>query len=79
MIAPTPKTDHRLKADPAKGGTTKMLPKQAANTQKPGGTAHAVKGGAPGPKHASGGPVIRGVSTTKPARAGHTAPVKKGR
>jgi len=31
-----------------------MLPKQAANPQKSGSTAHDVKGGAPGSKRTSG-------------------------
>lgn len=61
------------------GGGGHMLPKQAANPQKPGGTAHAVKGKAPGPKHASGGPQTRGASVSKPARPGRTAPATKGR
>jgi hypothetical protein len=63
----------------AEGGAKRMLPKQAANPQKPGGTAHNVKGAAPGARSAKGGPPTRGVSLSRPAAAGHTAPLKKGR
>jgi hypothetical protein len=46
---------------------------QAANPQKPGGTAHAVKGGAPGPKRASGGPSTRAIGgVSLPAKGGQT-------
>ena len=41
----------------ARGGATKMFKEQAANPQKPGRTAHAVRGAAPGAKRASGGGV----------------------
>jgi hypothetical protein len=58
----------------AKGGSTHMLPKQAANPQAAGRSAHVVKGGAPGAKSARGGPPIRGVSTAVPAKPGKTGP-----
>jgi hypothetical protein len=60
----------------AKGGRDHMLPKQSAGPQKPGGTAHAVN---PGSKRAAGGTKQRGVSLSRPAKAGHTAPPVKGR
>ena len=63
----------------AVGGVTKMHKPQAANPQKPGGTAHAVKSTAPGAKSAKGGPQTREVSLSKPATPGHTAPLRKGR
>jgi hypothetical protein len=49
------KTSVQHRAAFGEGGSGHMLGKQAANPQKPGGTAHAVKGGAPGSKHATGG------------------------
>jgi hypothetical protein len=66
----------------AEGGSRgRMFPEQAANPQKPGVTAHAVKGAAPGKRAASGGSKTeRGVSLAVPAAAGRTAPPnKKGR
>jgi hypothetical protein len=36
----------------AKGGSGRMLPEQAANSQKAARTGHAVKGGAPGKRGA---------------------------
>ena len=57
----------------AEGGSTRMLLKQAANPQKPGGTAHDVKGGAPGAKRAVGGsprPVGGAVERARPGRTG---------
>lgn len=39
----------------AKGGNTHMFGEQAAGPEKPGTTAHDVKGGAPGPTFAKGG------------------------
>jgi hypothetical protein len=60
--------------DFAEGGNTKMAKPQAANPQKPGGTAHAVKGRAPGPRRASGGgPTPRAVGgLSRPAKGGQT-------
>ena len=65
--------------DQEEGG--RMFPEQAANPQKPGVTAHAVKGAAPGKRAASGGPKNeRSASLAVPAAAGRTAPPnKKGR
>lgn len=58
----------------AKGGNTKMFGEQAANEQKPGGTAHNVSGGAPGPEFASGGKTkMFGFSGALPARDGITS------
>jgi hypothetical protein len=57
----------------AKGGNTRMAKPHAANPQKPGGTAHAVKGGAPGAKSAKGGghaPVLGRVLSAKGGRTG---------
>jgi hypothetical protein len=77
MIAPTSKRETVRPAAGAKGGKTPMAKPQAANPQKSGGTAHAVKGGAPGAMHARGG----GKSTdiggrSAPAKAGRTGPRK---
>ena len=64
----------------ARGGSTRMMKPQAAGPQKPGTTAHAVKGAAPGAKAARGGPkTARDVSLSVPAKASHTAPPRKGR
>jgi len=64
----------------AKGGPNKMMKPQAAGPQKPGTTAHAVKGAAPGAKAARGGPkTARDASLSVPAKASHTAPPRKGR
>ena len=63
----------------AKGGATRMHRPQAANPQKPGRTAHAVEGAAPGKRAASGGSPTRGVSLATPAKAGHTSQIRKGR
>jgi hypothetical protein len=64
----------------AKGGTTRMLGPQAANPQRPGVTAHAVRGGAPGPAKASGGPrTSRSPSLAVPAKPGRTSLLKRGR
>jgi hypothetical protein len=54
-MAPKTKTSVQHGAAYARGGQTKMAKPQAAGPQKPGGTAHAVKGGAPGAKAARGG------------------------
>jgi hypothetical protein len=64
----------------ARGGSTRMMKPQAAGPQKPGTTAHAVKGAAPDAKAARGGPKIaRDASLSVPAKASHTAPPRKGR
>jgi hypothetical protein len=66
--------------DFAQGGTTRMLGPQTAGTQRPGVTAHAVRGGAPGSAKASGGPrTSRSPSLAVPARPGRTSPLKRGR
>jgi hypothetical protein len=59
----------------ARGGSTKMFPKQAAGPAKPAitGKAQTV---APGRKSAVGGPPTRGVSSALPAKAGRTGPRK---
>ena len=54
-MAPKTKTSVQHGAAFAKGGSTKMAKPQSAGPQKPGSTAHAVKGGAPGAKSAKGG------------------------
>ncbi len=78
MVA-KPKQSSEHRAAFATGGKTRMLSPQAAGPQKPGVTAHAVKGAVPGPQRASGGPSERGSSSSTPAKAGHTAPPRKGR
>jgi hypothetical protein len=78
-MKPKPKKESERGATFAEGGSTRMHKPQSANPQKPGTTAHAVKGAAPGAKAAKGGPPTRGVSLSRPATAGHTAPVRKGR
>ena len=76
-MKPRSKAERLRDASFAEGGSEHMLPKQAANPQKPGGTAHAVKGSAPGAKAASGGPKTpRGVSLSTPAKPGRTGVVK---
>jgi hypothetical protein len=61
----------------AQGGTTRMLGPQAAGPQRPGVTAHAVRGGAP---KVSGGPrTSRSPSLAVPAKPGRTSPLKRGR
>lgn len=58
----------------AKGGDTPMFGEQAANEQKPGGTAHDVSGGAPGPEYAKGGSTkMFGFAGAQPARDGITS------
>jgi len=49
------KHDRQTERQYAKGGNVHMAKPQAANPHKPGGTAHAVKGSAPGAKSAKGG------------------------
>jgi hypothetical protein len=51
----TPKTSVQRPRAYAEGGSTRMAKPQAAGPQKPGGTAHNVKGSAPGAKSAKGG------------------------
>ena len=51
-----------------------MFGEQAANEQKPGGTAHNVSGGAPGPEFAKGGSTkMFGFAGAQPAREGITS------
>jgi len=76
MIAPTPKTGRQLHTPFARGGQTKMAGPQAANPQKPAGTAHNVKGGAPGARAAKGGGHAPVPGRSLPAKAGRTAPRK---
>ena len=58
----------------AKGGDTHMFGEQAANEQKPGGTAQNVSGGAPGPEFAKGGSTkMFGFAGAQPAREGITS------
>jgi hypothetical protein len=61
-----------------KGGSTKMFGKQAAGTDKPGNTGKD-QSPAPGAKRAVGGHRTTGHSLSMPAKAGHTAPPRKGR
>ena len=67
----------------AKGGDDRMFSKQAAGPQKPGVTAHAVKGGAPGAKAARGGSTrmadFTPVQPARPGRTGADSVRKKGR
>jgi hypothetical protein len=79
MNKPKPKSSTQRPTRFAEGGTGRMAGAQAANQQKPGGTAHAVKGAAPGAKAAKGGPKLSGHSLAVPAKGGHTAPIRKGR
>jgi hypothetical protein len=50
-----------------------MLPKQAANPQKSGSTAHDVKGGAPGSKRTSGGPRCKTIRVVQDNLSTHSA------
>jgi hypothetical protein len=79
-MKPKPKQETERSAVYARGGKgppNKMAGPQAANPQKPGATAHAVKGGAPGPQRAvGGGKTPRGVSLSTPAKPGRTGVVK---
>jgi hypothetical protein len=80
VVVPKPKQKSERAAAFAKGGgANKMFSKQAANSQKPGGTAHNVRGAAPGASSAKGGSRTSGHSMSMPAKASHTAPVRKGR
>jgi|SoimicMinimDraft_4_1059732.scaffolds.fasta_scaffold187673_1 hypothetical protein len=79
MAAPKSKQQSERDKTFAKGGQTRMLPKQSAGPQKPAATGHAVKGGAPGAKSSRGGPPQRGVSLSVPAKAGATGNVPTGR
>jgi hypothetical protein len=65
-----PKKSMQKSATLAEGGSTRMHPPQAANPQRPGRTAHAVKGAAPGSQGASGGAAKFGPSSAAPAKAG---------
>jgi hypothetical protein len=60
------------------GGSTKMHKQQAAGPAVPAHTGK-VQTAVPGSKRAVGGPRTTGVSLSKPAAAGHTSPVRKGR
>jgi hypothetical protein len=65
----------------AKGGKgipNKMFAPQAAGKAASGVTGK-IQGSAPGKRAAAGGPPIRGVSLSKPAAAGRTAPPTKGK
>jgi len=58
----------------AKGGNTAMFGEQAAGSQKAGGTAHNVSGGAPGAEFAKGGSTkMFGYQGSVPARDGITS------
>lgn len=58
----------------AEGGNTPMFGPQAAGQEKPGTTAHDVKGGAPGAKFAEGGSnKMFGFAGSMPAQAGKTS------
>ena len=79
-MKPKPKQDAVARKIYAEGGSTGMMPKQSANPQKPGSTAHEVKGSAPGKRTASGGPKTRPAAPAMPAKPGRTAPAStKGR
>jgi hypothetical protein len=57
-----------------------MLGPQLAGPQRPGVTAHAVKGAASGPSKAAGGArTSRAPSLAMPATPGRTSPLRKGR
>ena len=71
----------RLRGDFAEGGSDKMFRPQAAGSQKPGTTAHAITAGARA-KSAKGGPPTTGRMTSQPSKPGRTgaaAAQKKGR
>jgi hypothetical protein len=78
---PRPKQSRQRPVEFAEGGAKgRMFKQQAAAPQKPGGTAHAVKGSAPGAKAAKGGPKTpTGPGLALPAAPGRTAPVGKSR
>lgn len=66
------KSEHNQKF--AVGGNTPMFGPQAAGPEKPGTTAHDVKGGAPGAKFAEGGGgKMFGFAGSVPATAGKTS------
>ena len=65
-------------AEGGSGRNKTMFPKQAAGPAKPAITGKA-QNKAPGAKSASGGPRLTGASFSRPAAAGHTAPVRKGK
>lgn len=66
------KSEHN--ADFAKGGNTPMFSEQAAGPQKPGTTAHDIKGGAPGADFAKGGSGrMFSYAGSQPAQAGKTS------
>lgn len=61
----------------AQGGSTRMLPKQAAGPARSGITGKAQTA-APGARRASGGKTKVGFSPALPAKAGRTGPSRKG-
>ena len=62
----------------SKGGSTKMFKKQAAGPDRPGNTGKDQTA-APASKRAISGTRLSGPSFSMPAKAGHTAPPRKGR
>lgn len=62
----------------AKGGSGHTFKQQAAGPMLSGRTGKP-QSASPGAKSSRGGPPQRGVSLSVPAKAGHTAPPKKGR
>jgi hypothetical protein len=73
------KAERLRDASYAEGGKDKMFPEQAANPQRPGVTAHDVKGSAPGARTARGGPKNQGYGLSLPAQPGRTAPARLGK
>jgi hypothetical protein len=78
MIKPISRGETERRTAGVKGGADKMFKKQSAGPAKAGQTGKNQTP-APGAKSAKGGPLIRGVSLSKPAAKGRTAPLTKGR
>ena len=71
------KKEHQTEREFAKGGGhPRMFKKQAAGPDKPGNTGKDQTA-APGKRAAAGGPKLSRHAVVTPARAGHTAPVRK--
>jgi hypothetical protein len=77
MIKPISRGEHERRTAGVKGGSTKMFGKQSASLDKPGNTGKDQR--ADRSKHAVGGAKTSGHSVSKPAAAGHPAPLKKGK
>jgi hypothetical protein len=77
-MTPRPKKFAQSPAAFARGGAGKMFSKQSAGPATPARTGK-VQTPAPGAKSAKGGARTSGHALATPAKAGHTAPLRKGR